>query len=82
MPKDDPHLQFQNWAQKYGPIYSLMLGTKTMIVINSGHVVKELLDKKSAITSARPDLYFGQTLMSGGKRMVMMVRIKSHRLYV
>jgi hypothetical protein len=50
-----------------------MLGTKTMIVLNSAEVVKELLDKKSAITSARPDLYFGQTLMSGGKRMVMMV---------
>jgi hypothetical protein len=52
-----------------------MLGTKTMIVLNSAEVVKELLDRKSAITSARPDLYFGQTLMSGGKRMVMMVCI-------
>jgi len=73
MAEENPHLQFQKWAQEYGPIYSLMLGTKTMIVLSSDKVVKDLLDKKSANTSARPDLYIGQTLISGGKRMVMMV---------
>jgi hypothetical protein len=73
MPKEDPHLQFQRWAQEYGPVYSLMLGTKTMIVLSNDKAVKELLDKKSANTSARPELYTGQTLMSGDKRMVMMV---------
>jgi hypothetical protein len=74
MAKENPHLQFQKWAQEYGPVYSLMLGTKTMIVLSSDEAVKDLLDKKSSITSARPDLYTGQTLMSGDKRMVMMVR--------
>jgi hypothetical protein len=73
MAKENPHLQFQKWAQEYGPVYSLMLGTKTMIVLSSATAVKDLLDKKSVNYSARPDLYFGQTLLSGGKRMVMMV---------
>jgi hypothetical protein len=73
MPKNDPHLQFQKWAQEHGPVYSLMLGTKTMIVLSNDKAVKELLDKKSANTSARPELYTGQTLLSGDKRMVMMV---------
>ncbi|KAH7092976.1 cytochrome P450 [Paraphoma chrysanthemicola] len=72
MVKDKPHLQFQKWAQEYGPVYSLILGTKTMVVLSDDQVVKDLLDRKSANTSARPDLYTGQTLMSGGKRMVMM----------
>ncbi|KAF2036717.1 cytochrome P450 [Setomelanomma holmii] len=63
----------RKWAQEYGSVYSLMLGTKTMIVLSSDKAVKDLLDKKSANTSARPDLYTGQTLMSGGKRMVMML---------
>jgi hypothetical protein len=75
MAKDNPHLQFQKWAQKYGPIYSLILGTMTMIVLSSDQAVKDLLDQRSANTSARPDLYTGQTLLSGGKRMVMMVRV-------
>ena len=74
MAKDNPHLQFQKWAQNYGPVYSLMLGTMTMIVLSNDQAVKDLLDKRSANTSARPDLYTGQTLLSGGKRMVMMVR--------
>lgn len=73
MAKERPHLQFQKWAQEYGGVYSLMLGTKTMIVLSSDQAVKDLLDRKSANYSARPDLYTGQTLLSGGKRMVMMV---------
>jgi hypothetical protein len=73
MPKNDPHLQFQKWAQQYGDVYSLILGTKTMIVLSSGRAVKDLLDKKSAMYSDRPDLYTGQTLASGGKGMSMMV---------
>lgn len=77
MAKKDPHLQFQKWAQEYGPVYSLMLGTKTMIVLSSDQAVKELLDKKSANYGARPDLYMGQQLMSGDKRMVMMVSVES-----
>jgi hypothetical protein len=74
MPTENPHLQFQKWAQEYGGVYSLMLGTRTMIVLSSDKAIKDLLDKKSAIYSGRPDLYTGQTLLSGGKRMVMMVR--------
>lgn len=80
MAKKDPHLQFQKWAQEFGPVYSLMLGTKTMIVLSSDQAVKDLLDKKSANYSARPDLYTGQTLMSGDKRMVLMVRVETRGL--
>ncbi|KAF2035272.1 putative cytochrome P450 [Setomelanomma holmii] len=66
----DPHLQFEKWAQEYGPIYSLMLGTKTMIILSNDVVIKDLIDKKSAIYSSRPDLYIGK-MLSGGLRMVM-----------
>ncbi|KAF2691988.1 cytochrome P450 [Lentithecium fluviatile CBS 122367] len=70
------------WAQEYGPVYSLMLGTKTMVVLSSDTAVKDLLDKKSANYSARPDLYTGQTLLSGGKRMVMMILFYNMDEYV
>ncbi|OQO10321.1 hypothetical protein B0A48_04679 [Cryoendolithus antarcticus] len=72
MPTKDAHLQFQAWAQKYGDCYSLMLGTKTMIVLSSDEAVKELLDRRSGTYSDRPELYIGQTLCSDGLRMLMM----------
>ncbi|KAI8932356.1 hypothetical protein NX059_010548 [Plenodomus lindquistii] len=71
MPKEKGHLQFQKWAQEYGPIYSLILGTKVMIVLNSDQAIKDLLDKRSGIYSSRPEMYIGQ-LVSGGLRMVLM----------
>ncbi|KAH0286188.1 cytochrome P450 [Aureobasidium namibiae CBS 147.97] len=72
MPTRDAHLQFQKWANEYGPVYSLMLGTRVLIVLSSDQAVKDLLDKRSAIYSARPDMYIGQELCSGGLRFLMM----------
>lgn len=73
MPLRDAHLQFEKWAREYGPIYSLILGTKTLIVLSSGEAVKDLLDKKSGIYSHRQEMYIGQTLCSGDLRLLMMV---------
>lgn len=58
-----------------GPIYSLMLGTRVLIVLSSDQAVKDLLDKRSAIYSDRPDMYIGQELCSGGLRFLMMVSL-------
>jgi len=74
MPTRDAHLQFEKWAREYGPVYSLMLGTKTLIVLSSDTAVKELLDRRSGIYSDRQDMYIGQTLCSGDLRLLMMVR--------
>jgi hypothetical protein len=73
MPKRDAHLQFRKWADEYGPVYSLILGTKPFIVLSSAQAVKDLLDKKSALYSDRQEMYVGQTLGSGGLRLLMMV---------
>jgi hypothetical protein len=55
------------------PVYSLILGTKTYIVLSSDQAVKDLLDKRSSIYSSRPDMYIGQDVASGGHRFVVMV---------
>ena len=72
MPKEKVHLQFQKWAEEYGPVYSLILGTKVMIVLSSDQAIKDLLDKRSGIYSSRPDMYLGN-VVSGGLRMLLMV---------
>ncbi|KAH8165460.1 hypothetical protein CIB48_g2798 [Xylaria polymorpha] len=72
MPKSKVHVQLQKWAGEYGPIYSLILGTKVMIVISSDTAVKDLLDKRSAIYSSRPQMYLTQNIASGGLRWTLM----------
>ncbi|KAK3054884.1 hypothetical protein LTR09_004042 [Extremus antarcticus] len=72
MPTRDAHLQFEKWARQYGDVYSLILGTKTLIVLSSDEAVKELLDRRSGIYSSRPELFIGQDLCSDGLRLLMM----------
>ncbi|KAK8862915.1 cytochrome P450 [Apiospora arundinis] len=71
IPKEKSHLQFQKWAEEYGPVYSLILGTQVMIVLSSDQAIKDLLDKRSAIYSSRPDMYLGN-IVSGGFRVLLM----------
>ncbi|KAI3863326.1 hypothetical protein MKX03_020141, partial [Papaver bracteatum] len=35
------HQIFANWAEIYGPIYSIKTGASTIVVLNSTDVVKE-----------------------------------------
>jgi len=77
MPHRNAHLQFQKWAETYGPVYSLMLGRKVAIVLSSDTAVKDLLDKRSAIYSGRPEMYMAQNIMSGNLRPLFMVQIFS-----
>ncbi|KAK3497921.1 cytochrome P450 [Neurospora hispaniola] len=72
MPTKDVHLQFEKWAREYGPVYSLILGTKVMVVLSSDRAVKDLLDKKSHMYSHRQEMYVGQTLCSGDMRILML----------
>ena len=73
IPREKRHLQFEKWARQYGPVYSLILGTKVMIVLNSDQTIKDLLDKRGAIYSSRPEAYIAQNILSGGLRVLFMV---------
>lgn len=72
-PSKDIHIQFQKWAREYGPVYSLVLGTKLMIVLSSDEAVKELMDRRSDLYSDRPEAYIAGSLCSGDLRLVFMV---------
>ncbi|OCL13766.1 putative cytochrome P450 [Glonium stellatum] len=51
------HLAYQRWAEQYGPIFSVILGQQTIIVLASGDIIKKLIDKRSANYSDRQQLY-------------------------
>ncbi|KAI8948568.1 cytochrome P450 [Xylaria longipes] len=72
LPTTQPHKQFQKWAEEYGPVFSLVLGTQVLVVLSSDVAIKELLDKRSAVYSDRLEMYIGQTLCSGGYRFLML----------
>jgi cytochrome P450 len=52
-------------------MFSLKLGTGTAIVLTDRHLVKELLDRKSSISSNRPQSYLND-LVSGSCHMLVM----------
>lgn len=58
---------------KSSPVYSLMLGTKTYVILSSPDAVKDLIDKRSSIYSSRPDMYMAHDVASGGLRLVTAV---------
>lgn len=74
IPKKNAHVQFKKWADEYGPIYSLVLGSTITIVLSSDVAIKDLLDKRGGNYSSRPEMYIS-SLASGGMRMVIMVRV-------
>ncbi|KAJ5133076.1 hypothetical protein N7448_001895 [Penicillium atrosanguineum] len=80
LPSKDVHVKFKEWADKYGEIYSVMLGNQRMVVLNSPRVVKDLIDQRSNNYSSRPEMYVGQTLISGGYRLVLMQYDEGWRL--
>ncbi|KAI4743352.1 cytochrome P450 [Aureobasidium sp. EXF-12298] len=72
IPSKNEYLQFTKWAREYGPIYSIMVGSRPMIVLSSVEVVKELLEKRSAIYSDRPEAYAAKHIPTSKLRIVFM----------
>lgn len=50
-----------------------MVASRPMIVLSSVEVVKELLDKRSAIYSDRPEAYAANNIPTSKLRIVFMV---------
>ncbi|RYC84014.1 hypothetical protein BFJ63_vAg13101 [Fusarium oxysporum f. sp. narcissi] len=59
-------------AEKHGEMFSLKLGSKTWVFLNSSRVVEDLLEKRSAIYSSRMRFPMAQELMSGNNRFLLM----------
>lgn len=60
-------IQFTKWSKKLGSIFTIKLGVKRWIVLNSINVVKDLIVERSNIYSSRdmPDILTG-ILFRGG----------------
>ncbi|KAM6936711.1 steroid 21-hydroxylase [Lycodopsis pacificus] len=59
-------IHLTNLAQRYGNIYRLKCGNTTMVVLNSGEVIREALVKKWSDFAGRPISYTGGIVSGGG----------------
>ncbi|KAF9011143.1 cytochrome P450 [Cyathus striatus] len=53
---------FTKWANQYGDVYSLKLGSKTTVILNSIDAIQHIIEKNSASTSDRPPTYVADTV--------------------
>ncbi|XP_048407379.1 steroid 17-alpha-hydroxylase/17,20 lyase isoform X2 [Stegostoma tigrinum] len=62
-----PHLLFQKLQKSYGSMFSFMLGSHYVLVINNYEYAKEVLLKKSRIFAGRPNMLTTNLLSRDGK---------------
>jgi cytochrome P450 family 619 len=70
--------RLDQWAKEYGPIYSLKIAHQTSIVITDRRLVKELMDKRSSITSNRPKAHIADQMVYGGDDIIFMQSNNPH----
>ncbi|PTD02528.1 Cytochrome P450 monooxygenase patH [Fusarium culmorum] len=71
MPTHHVYVKLAEWARKYGDMYSLKVGSTTTIILSSRRLVKEVLERKSAITAGRPSSYALENLVFKGHFMLI-----------
>ena len=64
--------RFTEWAKQYGGMFSLKLGIGTAVVLTDRRLIKQLLDKKSNISSDRPPSFVSHDLITGGDHLLVM----------
>ncbi|XP_051503672.1 cytochrome P450 1B1 [Myxocyprinus asiaticus] len=62
-----PHFYFTRMAQKYGDVFQIKLGSRTVVVLN-GEAIKEALIKKAVDFAGRPD-FASFRFVSDGKSL-------------
>ncbi|XP_043912488.1 steroid 17-alpha-hydroxylase/17,20 lyase [Protopterus annectens] len=65
--KLQPHILFQKLQKKYGKLYSLMMGSHYVVIVNDYQHAKEVLMKKGKVFAGRPRTVTTDLLTRGGK---------------
>jgi hypothetical protein len=79
VPQKRAYFQLTKWAQQYGGMYSLKIGSGNMIVLTDRRLIKELVDKKAAYNS-RASNYVGN-LITGSNHALLIPSSTQQRNY-
>jgi cytochrome P450 len=72
--------RFTEWARQYGGLYTLKLGPGTVAVLTDRRIIKQLMDKRSAVSSDRPLNLVGQQLITEGDHVLLMSNSPTWRM--
>ncbi|KAI0793004.1 cytochrome P450 [Irpex lacteus] len=66
VPRQFQFLKFTEWSQQYGPIFSLDLPGRHIVVLNNFKVAADILDRHSTVYNGRPRFVMSNEILSGG----------------
>lgn len=69
MPPFHHHLQYAEWARKYGPLVTVMRGSHPQILVSSPQAARDIFDKMGNITASRPPSYLMNDVAANGYSM-------------
>ncbi|KDQ13006.1 hypothetical protein BOTBODRAFT_111951 [Botryobasidium botryosum FD-172 SS1] len=69
-----PHawLTFEQWRKVYGDVFSLRLGSQTLVVVAGYQANIDLMEKQAAYLDSRPRSIAAGAILSGGMRTLLM----------
>ncbi|KAF9011142.1 cytochrome P450 [Cyathus striatus] len=59
------HHQFTQWAKQYGDIYSVKIGSMTMVILSSIEAIRQVIERDTTLTADRPPNHFANVTVSG-----------------
>ncbi|KAF8965481.1 putative monooxygenase [Flammula alnicola] len=71
IPTERPWLVLSEWKKIYGDIIHLNVFGRSLVVVNSAKIAKDLLDKRSSIYSDRPHMVMAGELVGANQSFVL-----------
>ena len=62
-----PELTLDYWAKKYGPLFSIWMGTQLFVVISDPQIAKDLLVTNGAVFSSRKRYFIKNQVILRGR---------------
>jgi hypothetical protein len=71
IPKSQPWIHFQDWSQRYGPIFTLWIGRKPTLIISDPNIAVDLMEKRSNKYSSRPRMVVMGEVYNGNSSILV-----------
>ncbi|OOF99879.1 hypothetical protein ASPCADRAFT_138781 [Aspergillus carbonarius ITEM 5010] len=71
-PENDVAKTFHSWSKAYGPVVSVKLGSRTIIILGTRQAAQDLLERRGNIYSSRPTSIFMERYLNKGRNPAFM----------
>ncbi|PYI10433.1 putative cytochrome P450 [Aspergillus sclerotiicarbonarius CBS 121057] len=80
-PENDIAKTFHSWSKTYGPVVSVKIGTRTIIILGTRQAAQDLLERRGNIYSSRPSSIFMDRYLNKGLNPAFMPYGSKWRLH-